>query len=86
MEFREKCKEEKMHFVKQNVRVVGEEDGSGKAGRAAGSLRRHTLLSKQLSSQGRVAAGHGGITLLANKRELHSLKAMHDSPMTSQQL
>lgn len=41
-----------------------------------------TLLSKQLSSQGGVTAGHGGITLLANKRELLSHKAVHDSPMT----
>ncbi|KAI4832877.1 hypothetical protein KUCAC02_015821 [Chaenocephalus aceratus] len=31
---------------------------------------------------GRVTAGHGGITLLANKRELLSHKAVHDSPMT----
>lgn len=51
-------------------------------GRAAGSSHRHALLSKQLSSQGRVTAGHGGITLLANKRELLSHKAVHDSPMT----
>lgn len=49
---------------------------------AAGSSHRHALLSKQLSSQGRVTAGHGGITLLANKRELLSHKAVHDSPMT----
>lgn len=53
-----------------------------KEGQAAGSSVRHTLLSKQLSSQGRVAAGHGGITLLANKRELHSLKALHGSLVT----
>lgn len=51
-------------------------------GQAAGSSHRHALLSKQLSSQGRVTAGHGGITLLANKRELLSHKAVHDSPMT----
>lgn len=39
-------------------------------GWAAGSSHRHALLSKQLSSQGGVTAGHSGITLLANKREL----------------
>lgn len=49
---------------------------------AVGSSHRHALLSKQLSSQGRVTTGHGRITLLANKRELLSHKAMHDSPMT----
>lgn len=48
----------------------------------AGSSYRHALLSKQLFSQGRVRGGHGGITLLANKRELLSHKAAHDSPMT----
>ena len=48
-------------------------------GRAAGSSHRHALLSKQLSSQGGVMAGHSRITLLANKRELLARKAAHDS-------
>lgn len=48
-------------------------------GWAAGSSHRHTLLSKQLSSQGGVTPGHGGITLLANKRELLARKAARDS-------
>ena len=49
-------------------------------GQAAGALPRTlTLLSKQLSSLGEVMPGRGGITLLANKRELPL--AARDSPM-----
>lgn len=58
--------------------MIGKEGG----GRAAGSSHRHALLSKQLSSQGGVTAGHGGITLLANKRELLARKAARRSPAT----
>lgn len=64
------------------VDVLRKKQRDGERGQAAGSSHRHALLSKQLSSQGRVAAGHGGITLLANKRELLSHKAAHDSPVT----
>ena len=62
--------------------VVSGMERKTERGQAAGSSHRHALLSKQLSSQGRVTAGHGGITLLANNRELLSRKAAHDSPMT----
>lgn len=47
--------------------VLRKKQRDGERGQAAGSSHRHALLSKQLSSQGRVAAGHGGITLLANE-------------------
>lgn len=67
---------------KCEVDVVRKMERKRERGQAAGSSHRHALLSKQLSSQGRVTVGHGGITLLANKRELLSHKAMHDSPMT----
>lgn len=85
-----KVKEGKMMYgAKQKLQtrcMLWEKRKLREAGHAARSLHRYTFLSKQLSSQGRVAAGHGGIILLANKRELHSLKALHDSPKTSQQL
>lgn len=69
---------------KEGWRCEENEDKSmmGKGGRAAGSSHRHALLSKQLSSQGGVTAGHGGITLLANKRELLARKAARGSPAT----